>query len=248
MISSIFYTILYEPFYNGLVLLSGFVPGGDIGLAVITLTIIVRLILTPLTHRQIHTQRKMKLVEGELAGIRKKYETDKQEQTRQMMELYKKHGINPFSGFLLIFIQIPILLALYYVFSRGIPFSSDHLYNFVSLPAITNFKFLGFFDLTAKNYILAILVGVSQYFQIRLSMPPTPVSTGGDKSFSQELAKSMSTNMRYVMPVMIAVIAAGFPSVISLYWLTSNLFAIGHELIVRQKAKSLISPSLLKPP
>ena len=246
MISSIFHSLLYKPFYNALVLLAAFVPGGDIGLAVIILTICVRIILLPLTHRQLHTQKKMKSVEGELKSIRDKFKDNKPEQTKQMMELYKKHGINPLSGFLLILIQIPILLALYFVFKDGIPFTGEDLYNFVTLPEITNFKFLGIFDLTTKNYILAVLVGVSQYFQIRLALPPIPkdsVQSGQQKGFAEELAKSMNTNMRYVMPVMITVFAANFPSVISLYWLTSNLFAIGHELIVRRKAQQLVNPN-----
>ncbi|HEY4493525.1 MAG TPA: YidC/Oxa1 family membrane protein insertase [Candidatus Paceibacterota bacterium] len=240
MISSIFHNVLYEPFYNALVFLSGIVPGGDIGIAVIVLTIIVRFILLPLTHKQLHTQKRLKLVEGELRDIKKKYETDKQEQTRQMMELYKKHGINPLSGFLLILIQIPILLALYFVFSRGLPFNPEDLYGFIKIPDVVNFKFLGILDLATKNYFMAALVGVSQYIQIRLSLPPAPkggVEAG--KGFGEELAKSMNTNMRYVMPVMIALISASLPSVISLYWLASNLFAIAHELVVRRKALQL---------
>jgi len=245
MISSIFHSVLYEPFYNALVFLAGVVPGGDIGIAVIILTICVRIILLPLTHRQIHAQKKMKIVEVEMKGLREKFKDNKQEQTKQMMDLYKKHGVNPLSGFLLIFIQIPILLALYYVFMKGIPFSTDGLYDFVTLPLQTNFKFLGILDLASKNYILAILVGVSQYFQIHLSLPPTVKETEPlkQKGFGEELAKSMNTNMRYVMPVMITLIAASFPSVISLYWLTSNLFAIGHELVVRRIAQKIVRPT-----
>ncbi|MEK7535983.1 MAG: YidC/Oxa1 family membrane protein insertase [Patescibacteria group bacterium] len=241
MLSSIFNTLLYQPFYNALVFLTAILPGGDVGFAVIALTIVVRFILMPLTHKQLHTQRKMKLVEGEMSVIKKKYENDKQEQTKQMMELYKKHGINPFSGFLLIFIQIPVLLALYFVFTRGIPFTPDKLYSFINLPPDINFLFLGLINLSTKNYILAILVGVSQYVQIKLSLPPmAPRESGATASFGEELGRSMSTNMRYVMPVMIAVISASFPSVVALYWLTSNIFAIIHELIVRRKAKEII--------
>jgi|SRR3989344_1805839 len=242
MISSIFNTVLYEPFYNALIFLTGVLPGADVGFAVIALTICVRFILLPLTHKQLHTQRRMKLVEGEMGAIKKKYESDKQEQTRQIMELYKKHGINPFSGFLLIFIQIPVLLALYFVFTRGIPFTAEHLYSFVTLPISVNLNFLGLVDLSAKNYILAILVGLSQYFQIKLSMPPSPPRVAGtNPSFSEELTRSMGTNMRYVMPVMIAVISAGFPSVVALYWLVSNLFGIAHELVVKRKATQIIA-------
>lgn len=240
MISSFFHSILYKPFYNALVFLVGIIPGGDIGIAVIALTIIVRFILLPFTHKQIHTQRQMRLIEGEVSEIKKKF-PDKQEQTKQLMELYQRHGINPLSGFLVVFIQIPILLALYYVFRHGIPFTQTDLYNFVALPVHTSFKFFGLIDLAAKNYVAAVLVGISQFIQIRLSIPPAPKedNPNKEKAFGEELAKSMNTNMRFVMPVMITLIAASFPSVISLYWLTSNVFAICHELIVRHKARNL---------
>src|SRR3989344_1725034 len=217
MISSIFNTVLYEPFYNALIFLTGVLPGADVGFAVIALTICVRFILLPLTHKQLHTQRRMKLVEGEMGAIKKKYESDKQEQTRQIMELYKKHGINPFSGFLLIFIQIPILLALYFVFTRGIPFSTADLYSFVTLPSNIDASFFGLLDLSANNIWAAVLVGISQYFQTVLALPPSAVS---DKSKPNDLgsafAKSMNTNMRYVMPVVIVLVAAKLPAVVSL--------------------------------
>ncbi|HEY4514789.1 MAG TPA: YidC/Oxa1 family membrane protein insertase [Candidatus Paceibacterota bacterium] len=244
MISNIYYTILYEPFYNILVFLAHIVPGADIGISVVILTIFVRLIISPLSHKQIHTQRKMKAMEGEMTLVKKKFENDKNEQTRQIMELYKKHGVNPFSGFLLILIQIPILLALYFVFTRGIPFTTTHLYSFLTLPGQINFEFLGLIDLGAKSITMALLVGVSQYFQISLALPPSaPKKEGDSKNFGEELAKSMNTNMRYVMPVIIAFVTASFPAVVGLYWLTSNLFSIGHELIVRRKAKIISAPT-----
>src|SRR3989344_6179536 len=134
MISSIFHTALYQPLYNALVFLTSIIPGADIGLAVIALTIIVRFVLLPLSHKQRNTQAKMKLLEGDMAAIKKNHPDDKKVQGEKIMALYREHGVNPFSGFLLIFIQIPILLALYFVFTRGIPFSAIDLYGFVSLP------------------------------------------------------------------------------------------------------------------
>ncbi len=240
MISSIFHTILYKPLYNALVFLTVIMPGADVGWSVVLLTIAVRLVLLPMTHKQMMTQKKLKLVEGELKGIKEKYPDDKQEQTKAMMDLYKKHGINPFSGFALLIVQIPILLALFWVFTRGVPFTGDALYSFVHLPEAINFKFLGLFDLSSKNIFLALLVGVSQFFQIKLSLPPTaPRDPNAKPDFGAELTRSMGTNMKYVMPAFVAIIAAGFPSVVALYWLTSNSFMIAHELIVRRRAKAI---------
>src|SRR3989344_2802769 len=241
MISTIFHTILYQPLLNALVFITSYIPGADIGIAVIVLTLIVKFILLPLTHKQIVTQRKMKSVENELKGLREKHKGNKEEETKAMLALYKQHGINPFAGFALIFVQIPILLALFWVFTDGIPLKTELLYSFVHLPENINPLFLGLLDLSAKSIWFALIVGASQYFQITLSLPPSPKHNPADgkPSFSEELGRSMSTNMRYVMPVFVAVIAMGFPAVVALYWLTSNLFQIADELMVRHKAKSL---------
>ncbi len=243
MISSAFHTLLYQPLYNSLVFLTSIIPGADIGLAVITLTIVVRFVLLPLSHKQRSTQAKMKLLEGEMAAIKKTYESDKRVQGEKIMALYKEHGVNPLSGFLLILIQIPILLALYFVFTRGIPFGSTDLYSFVSLPTNIDSSFFGLLELSVANIWIAVVVGVSQYFQTVLALPPMPAV---DKNKPQDLgsafAKSMNTNMRYVMPVVIILISAKLPAVVSLYWLTSNLFGIAHELIVRHKAKEIAGP------
>lgn len=241
-----FHAILYKPLLNALILLTSIIPGAEVGLAVIALTIIVRIVLLPFMHKQITTQKKMKLIEGDLKSLQKKHADNKQEQTKAMMALYKEHGINPFAGFALLIIQIPILLALFWVFNDiptdGTPFTTTDLYSFVHLPANISFGFFGILDLAARSIPLALLVGISQYIQISLSLPPTPKRVPGETAtFGSELTRSMSTNMRYVMPVFVAVISASFPSVIALYWLTSNLFMIAHELVVRKKAKALTS-------
>ena len=89
------------------------------------------------------------------------------------MELYKEHNLNPFSGCFLILLQLPVIFALYYVFRGGFVFSADTLYSFVSLPTSINTSFLGI-DLVKKSVVIALLAGITQYFQIRLSMPTAP--------------------------------------------------------------------------
>src|SRR5690349_21401501 len=122
MISAIFNAILYRPLYNGLVALTALVPGGDIGIAIILLTLIVRVILTPLSHKSVTMQSKMRMIEGHVKQIRIDHAEDKELQAKKIMELYKEHGINPFSSFLLLLVQLPILIALYWVIRAGFPF------------------------------------------------------------------------------------------------------------------------------
>src|SRR3989344_1352353 len=115
MFSSIWNTLLYEPLLNALAFLVSVVPGGDVGIAVIILTILVKIALFPLSQRSIRSQAAMNLLAPELKKI-KDSGASKEEQARLTFELYKKNKTNPFSGCLLVLIQIPIIFALYYVF------------------------------------------------------------------------------------------------------------------------------------
>ncbi|OHA60124.1 MAG: hypothetical protein A2589_00385 [Candidatus Vogelbacteria bacterium RIFOXYD1_FULL_46_19] len=237
-----FNIILFQPLYNALVWLSGVMPGHSIALAIIALTVIIKTLLTPLYHKSSKTQRKLKEIEPELSKLKEQHKDDKQLQAQKMMELYREHGINPLTGFMVLLIQLPIILALFYVFSKGFELNLDILYPFVSSPEVVDRTVFGWILLTEKSYWLALLVGLTQYVQIRLTLPPLPqrLPKSDTPSFKEDLARSMNMQMRYVMPVIITVIASQFPSAIALYWLTGNLFAIGHELIVRSKAKKLV--------
>ena len=112
------------------------------------------------------------------------------------------------------------------------------------LPTTLSPLFLGFIDLTKRSIVLALLAGAAQYFQLQLALPPTPKNTPtvNDKpSLSSDLAKNMSRQMRFTFPIMITIIGFGLPAAISLYWVTSNLFGVLHELIVRKRAQALVT-------
>src|SRR3989338_5200118 len=125
----LFNEVFYRPLLNALVFLTGFLPFNDLGLAVIILTVLVRSLLFPLMHRSIQTQNKMKMIEPELRKIKDKFK-DREEQAKRIMELYRALGVNPLSGVLLLFSQLPILIALYLVFRNGSDFDTLYLYNF----------------------------------------------------------------------------------------------------------------------
>ncbi len=237
MIGSIFHLIFYQPLYNALVFLVGIIPYHDVGIAVIILTLITRTIVFPFSHRAILTQRKMRAIEPEMKQIKEKFKKDKQEQTKQTMALYKTHGISPFSGFLMLLIQLPILIALYKLFSSGIQFNSGELYSFVSLPTEIRTVFLGLVDIFKSNYILAALAGITQFFQMYLAIPKIAKPDANSNSFSDQLSRSMAIQSRYIMPIFIFFIALKFSSGIALYWTAMNVFAIVHEAIVAYRAK-----------
>jgi len=232
-------TFLYGPLLNALAFLVSIVPGGDVGIAVIILTLIVKTILFPLSQRSIESQIKMNLLAPELKKI-KDSGASKEEQAKKTFELYKHHKTNPFSGCLLVLIQIPVIFALYYVFLKGINFEGGLLYAFVQAPEHTNMLFLGILDISqSKIVILAILAGLSQYFQAYL-MPKPVVSDKSSTSFQENFAKSMQTQMKYVFPFVVAFIAYSVSGAVALYWITSNIFAIGQQLYANKKKRLAI--------
>lgn len=237
----IFNLVFFEPLYNALVWLTDILPGGDIGVAIIILTLVVRFILFPLQHRMTKTQVKLKELDGEIKQIKEKHKKDQTEQARALMALYRAHGISPFSGFLLLLIQLPILWALFRVFQGGFDFQPELLYGFVPAPETVNPDFLGLFDLTVRSLPLAILAGLAQFGQMYFALPPTPkrAPTDGTPSLKDDLARSMNLQMRYFFPVLIVVFSLGLPAAVPLYWLTTSVFSLLHELIVKRRSRRL---------
>ena len=237
--ASFFHTIIFVPLYNGLVFLIDITPFADVGIAVIVFTCIVKLSMFPLSKKAVKTQMAMKAIEPETEKIKNQFKNNREELARQTMALYKKHQVNPFSSFAVILIQIPIILGLYYVFFKGgLPtINTDWLYSFVAAPDKVNMLFLGLLDISKKSILLALLAGVTQFFQAKLAMPP--IKPRGDKpDFKADLARSMGLQMRYIFPVVVVFIAYSISGAIALYWTTSNIFAIGQELIIRKQLKA----------
>ncbi len=231
-ISTVFRAVIYQPLYNALVFLIGIVPAHDVGLAVIVLTVIVRLILYPLSRRAVESQLAMKKVAPEVEKVKAKYKKNSTEASQAIFALYKERDVHPFAGFGLTLIQLPILFALYWVFSRGgLPrVNPAELYSFVHIPSSVNMHFLGFVDMSAPhNIVLALLVALSQFLYTRLSMGRTEHDSPVEASLSGDMAKSFEFQARYVMPTMFGVIAFIVAAAAPLYWLTANIFMIGQE-------------------
>ncbi len=235
MIGDLFHSGVYVPLYNALIWILSHASWIDVGIAVITLTVLVKLILFPLSLKAARTQRLMKELEGPMKAIREKY-TDRQEQGQKMLELYREKGVNPFSGFLVLLIQLPVILGLYFVFLKGgLPeINTEELYRFVSAPNTVDMFFLGVFDMAGKSYVLALLAGITQYFQAKLAMPTLAPRTE-NATFQEDFARSLQLQMRYVLPVVVVVVAYIASAAVALYWITSNIFAIGQEVYVKQR-------------
>ncbi len=235
MISNFFHIVFYDPLYNGLIFIFNIFPSLDAGFAVIVFTIIVKLILFPLSIKATKSQMEMKSIENDLNFIKEKYKENKEEQAKKIVELYKERDINPFSGIFVILIQLPIIIALYKVFmSSGLPtISSDILYSFIHIPDYINMKFLGILDIRNKNIILAILSGISSFLQAKYAQISTNTSTEKQSDFS----KAMSLQMKFGFPVLMFIISLSLSSAIALYFITSNIFTIFQEIYLKRKIR-----------
>ena len=223
-----------------------FVPGIDVGIAVIIFTVIIRLILFPLSKSSLLTQVRMKLVEPEAAKIRAQYANDKQVQAVKIMELYKAKKIKPFSSVLLLIVQLPILLALISIFYKIIPtIDPTLLYSFIHVPVVKP-SLLGL-DLTSKSIVLSLLTAVAQFCQLHFSLAarqqaasPAPTGKPGDIT---QMSASMTKQMKFLIPILAFVstywiIPAKFPqaaSIIAIYWIVSAVFTLGQELYIRKR-------------
>lgn len=247
----LFITLFFNPLYNALVLLVDIIPGGDVGLAVITLTVFVKLVLFPLSKSAVRTQIKMREIQGELDEIKEKYKNDKEGMGRALLDLYKTNGINPFSGILLIFIQLPVILALYWVvYKGGLPaINTEILYSFIPSPTSINMDFLGFFHIAeSKSVILALLAAVTQHLQARFSFPKqdnVPKADPSKVDFKADLMRGMHIQIKWVLPIFVFFISYGLISAVALYWTVSNLFAIAQEIYIRETIRK---PLNLKAP
>ncbi len=239
MIGSIWNFLLYQPLLNALVFLISIIPGGDVGIAVIILTILVKLVLFPLSQKGIKNQVAMNMMAPELDKI-KKSGASKEEQGRLTLELYKKHKTNPFSGCLPQIATLIVILALYRVFIKGVDFNPALLYSFVHTPMHINVFFLGLIDITKTSFILAVLAAVSQYFQLHY-MPQPPVSTSSDASAN--FGKNMTSYMKYTLPVFIFIIlythilGITLSAAVALYFITNNLFTIVQQIYANKTEK-----------
>ena len=230
-------TIIYIPLYNILVLVLDVLPVADIGIAIIILTLLVKLILYPVSKKASKAQFEMKKHEPELNLIKEKYKSNKEEQAVQIMAFYKKYGINPFSSLLPIFVQIPIIYSLYHIFLHsGLPVVNDSLlYSFISAPKVLSTNFLGFVDISSKNIFLAVLAALSTYIQIKNSPAGTGASHGKEAGFAGDLSKAMSSQMKYTFPIIVFFISWSVSGAVALYWVVSNLFSIVQDRLIRKQ-------------
>jgi YidC/Oxa1 family membrane protein insertase len=236
-----FHTYFYEPIYNLLAFILTIVPLHDVGMAIILVTLLVKILLLPLNLSALRSQYMMKRIEPDMEKIKKLQKTDPQTASKQMVALYREQKINPFASLFVVIIQIPIFFALYFVFSEGLKADPESLYSFITFPeTIHNFAF-GLFDVTEKNLVLAILAGISSYLLARRQAESMHIERkeGEEETFQHHFMKSMKIQVLYVIPVVVAFSAAILPSALALYWFVSNVVGYGQDVYMKRKLAHL---------
>lgn len=236
--SQLFNTILYRPLLNLLVFFYNAVPGNDIGLAIVCLTLVIKLALFPLSFKSIKAQKALRDLQPKIDSIKKKYKDKKEEMGKAMMALYKNEKVSPFSSCLPVLLQLPFLIAVYRVFRSGLNSQSlEMLYPFMGNPGSLNPVSLGLVDLSKPNIVLAVLAGIAQFFVSKMMVtkkPPREVE--GSKGAKDEAMTGMiNKQMMYMMPAFTIFIGLSLPGGLTLYWLITTLLMIVQQWYVFKK-------------
>ena len=233
MIGSIYHSLIYQPIFNLLIFLYETVSFYDFGLAIIFCTIVIRLILYPVFHKSTKHQLVMQKLQPKLEKVKELHKDDKEKQLKATMEIYQEHDINPFSGIILLFVQLPVLIALYQIFFHKLTSASlANLYSFVPSPETFNTSFLGLINLEQSSIVMVSLAAIAQFFQGKMMLPKI------EKGRTPSPAEAVGRNMVYFAPLLTLLIFVRMPAAISLYWMTTTIFSIFQQKIINKQLKS----------
>ena len=234
-----FNTILVQPLFNLLIFFYNLVPGNDLGVAIILLTLVIKLLLYPLSRQSIKSQKALQELQPKMEALKKQYKNDKEKLAKEMMALYKTEKVNPLSSCLPLLIQLPFLIAVFHVFRTGVDSASlGMLYSFVPNPGSLNPVSFGIINLAQPNLILAILTGAAQYWQSKMLITKRPPKVPGAKD--EDMMALMNKQMVYFMPIITVVIGAGLPAGLILYWLVMTILTALQQQLMFKKKKAAV--------
>lgn len=259
----IWHFLLFQPFVNGLIGLYE-ILFHNLGIAIILLTIVIRLLLIPLTLPSMRSAAKMKELAPELEKLKKKFKGKSQELAKAQMELYKRNGANPAAGCLPTIVQFIILIALYQAFYQVLRPNGDMiaklneiLYPVLKLGegSVINTKFL-YLDLAKPDVfhlpglsfpipgVFLIVSAAIQFLSSKMMMPAAKAEkklAEKTETKSDDMATAMQSQMLYLFPLMTIFIGFSFPSGLVVYWFIFSLFTLFQQIIVNKslaKAKN----------
>ncbi len=241
--TKVFRTFVTKPLFNGLLFIASFMPGRNLGLAIIVLTILVKILLLVPNQHALQGQKKIQDIQPQMEEIKKKYPGDPKKVQEETMKLWKEMKINPLQSCLPTMLQFPILIGLFYVINDGVTIETSRhlLYSFYTqLPVdFLGHTFLGFDLLKPSIVVFPILLIVLQFIQMKMMLAKKKkpaseivVQPAGKKP---KIEIDQQTIMMYILPFMIGFFALKFPVAVSLYWGVSTVFGIGQQWVVMRK-------------
>jgi YidC/Oxa1 family membrane protein insertase len=236
---------IFEPLFNALLYIQKILPGHDLGIAIILLTLVIKAALYIPSLSGIRASRQLQTLQPKLKAIQAQYKDNKEKLAQEQMKLYKESKVNPLSSCLPLLIQIPFFIGLYQVFISGLKIDQNgilgadtlkHVYPFLRGYYETtsiNTMFLGFVNLVGKkgiaNIVFALLAGATQFWQTKmLAAPKEPnIKEAKDESMTSATNKQMT----YMLPLFTAYLAYTFPAGLALYWTTQSVLTIAQQYI-----------------
>ena len=230
--------VLYQPIFNLLIALYNVVPGHDIGIAIIALTVLVRLLLWPFSAKAMKSQKALTDLQPKVDALKKEYVGKSQEEMgKSLMALYAQEKVSPFSSCLPLILQLVVLIPLYHALGAGLKSDGFHLlYPFVANPGTVNPMFLGAVDLAVRSIPLALLAGITAFFQARMMVAKKQPKVPGAKD--EQMMAAMNKQMLYIMPAMMVFISWRLPGGLSLYIVVTNLVSIAQQWLYLRKPKA----------
>jgi YidC/Oxa1 family membrane protein insertase len=183
------------------------------GLSIVFLTVVTRLVILPLSLKQIRSMRSLQAHQPEIKKIQQKYKEDRQRMQREMMSFYQENKINPFASCIPLILQLPVFMSLFYLL-RSDNFKAD----------INHAGWLGIPDLAEKATGGVLIVLLALYF----------LTMVGSTSVMASSAEGSQRVMMYALPVIFTPIVIGFPAGLVVYWITTNLWTMGQQWVVKQ--------------
>lgn len=223
--------VFYQPLFSALVFLYQTAAFQDLGIAIVLLTIVIRLILFPIFRKSIRHQTIIQEIQPKIKKLQEEYRGDYEKQSQAIMGIYREHKINPFSGLFLLLIQLPILIALYQIFLNvSQPGILDNLYSFMTPPAELYPWLFGLINLTKPNMVIVGLAVLAQYFQGWLSLAKSPEAQAAP-------AAKIGKKMVWIAPAITLAVLWGLPAAVGLYWLTTSAFSVVQQWVVNRELR-----------
>lgn len=242
-IGNFFNQLFYVPLFNLLFFFVTVLPGDNLGLGIIALTVLVRLVLLPSYAQSVRAQRELAVLQPKIDEIRATYKDKPEELNKRIVQVYQDHNVNPLGSCLPLLIQLPILYILYRVFLNGItPDNYDLLYPFIAAPEYLNTNFLGA-DLNEASLVMAVIAGALQFVQTwQLQVKRTKSGAPEPTDPAARTAATLTNRMLYFMPLLTVFIAATLPSALAVYWITTTVFSILQQWWILRTQPAVATP------